>query len=227
MAKDLPYFKFYTGEWIGGDITILSMEAQGVFINIAAHYWNKGCSMSLANAKQRFSNNITDIEQLIFQEIIKISEDDMIVINFLDEQLNGFIEISEKRANAGRAGGKANAKQMLSKDKAKLSNKEERRGDDNKINIKEINKEKFNFKKSLIELGISENIVSDWLKVRAKKKAANTETAFKGIKREIEKSCISPNECIKIAVERNWQGFKAEWLENLKPDTKPQQNFNW
>jgi hypothetical protein len=84
---------------------------------------------------------------------------------------------------------------------------------------KEKNNNKFNFKKSLLDLGINEQIVSDWLKVRSKKNAANTKTAFDGILREINKTRLSANECIKIAVERNWQGFKSEWVSSGNNNT--------
>ena len=82
-----------------------------------------------------------------------------------------------------------------------------------------INKEKdvrFDFKKSLLEIGVSPQVAEDWLKVRKTKKAANTETAFKRIQEEIELSGLSADECITIAVERSWQGFKAEWLSNYQ-----------
>lgn len=82
------------------------------------------------------------------------------------------------------------------------------------VNVKEEKENIFNFKKSLLELGIDNQIVSDWLKVRSKKKAANTETAFNAIKSEIEKSGKTANECIKEAVIKNWCGFKAEWIKN-------------
>lgn len=73
---------------------------------------------------------------------------------------------------------------------------------------------KFNFKKSLIELGVSEQIASDWLKVRAKKKAANTKTAFNAIANQIKLTTHKPDDCIKMAVKRNWSGFEAEWYFN-------------
>jgi hypothetical protein len=82
-----------------------------------------------------------------------------------------------------------------------------------------INKEKdvrFDFKKSLLEIGVSPQVAEDWLKVRKTKKAANTETAFKRIQKEIELSGLSADECITIAVERSWQGFKAEWVANYQ-----------
>lgn len=88
------------------------------------------------------------------------------------------------------------------------NNKKKEKNDNNK------RKDIFNFKNSLIDLGIEEKIVSDWLKVRSKKKASNTETAFKKLKSEIEKSGATANECIKIAAENSWQGFKAEWIKN-------------
>lgn len=75
---------------------------------------------------------------------------------------------------------------------------------------------KFDFKKSLLEIGVDENVAADWMIVRKHKKASNTETALNGIKKQIELSGLSANECIKIAVERSWQGFKAEWLLNDK-----------
>lgn len=80
-------------------------------------------------------------------------------------------------------------------------------------NIKDV---RFDFKKSLLEIGVSPQVAEDWLKVRKAKKAANTETAFKRIQHEIQLSGLSADECITIAVERSWQGFKAEWVANYQ-----------
>ena len=52
----------------------------------------------------------------------------------------------------------------------------------------------------------------DWLKVRKLKKCVNTETAFNAIKKEIDKTGLTANECILKAVEKSWGGFEAEWL---------------
>lgn len=85
---------------------------------------------------------------------------------------------------------------------------------DNNDNKEKKEKEIFDFADSLIALGVEKNIVVDWLQVRKARKAANTETAFKGIEKEILLSGLTANECIKIAVENSWRGFKAEWLNN-------------
>ena len=95
---------------------------------------------------------------------------------------------------------------------------------DNKQEEKEDNKlssqKKFNFKQALLDLGIAENIANDFLLVRKNKKATNSETAFNRIKSEIEKSGLSANDCITIAVENSWQGFKSEWVNKTKTQGK-------
>lgn len=89
------------------------------------------------------------------------------------------------------------------------------------INISptEINNNKgkrFDFKNSLIEIGVSPEVAEDWMQVRKAAKATNTETAFNRIKHEIEKSGLSANECITIAVSRSWRGFQADWVANMR-----------
>lgn len=81
-------------------------------------------------------------------------------------------------------------------------------------NVKNEKKENigFNFKKSLIDLGVENSIVEDWMEVRKNKKATNTETSFARIKNQIEKSGFSANECITLAVQKDWKGFEASWL---------------
>jgi len=101
MAKELPYFKFYPGEWLKGDITLCSMEAQGLFINICNYYWMKDCNMSLTGVQQRFNTKLTELNELIKLDVISI-EEDILIINFLDEQMSEFDEIREKRSLAGK-----------------------------------------------------------------------------------------------------------------------------
>jgi len=81
-------------------------------------------------------------------------------------------------------------------------------------NINEKKEKAFNFRLSLIELGVNEKIVEDWIKVRKTKNATNTETAFNKIKSQILKSGKTANECITLAVEKDWKGFEAEWIKN-------------
>lgn len=88
----------------------------------------------------------------------------------------------------------------------------------NSSSNEEDNKRKtpFPFKKKLVDLGVSEEVAAAWIQVRKAKRAVNSEIAFNKVKREIEKSGRSANECITIAVERSWQGFSASWLEDRR-----------
>ena len=84
----------------------------------------------------------------------------------------------------------------------------------------EEKKERFNFRKSLVNYGFDEQLVLDWLKVRKSKKASNTETAFKKFISEVEKSHLEKNEVLEECVYRNWVGFKNSWIEKEKSSAK-------
>lgn len=83
----------------------------------------------------------------------------------------------------------------------------------NDIKKKDIPPRGFDFKSSLIQLGVEKQVAEDWLKVRAKHKASNTQTAFNKIATEINKSGRDANWCITKAVEKSWRGFEAEWVK--------------
>lgn len=80
----------------------------------------------------------------------------------------------------------------------------------------------FNFKKALLDLGISEQVAADWMTVRKAKKATNTETAFHNLRTQIEKICkrydTTPDEVARFAVGKDWKGINADWEEvkNIK-----------
>tara|TARA_R110002012_G_scaffold279134_1_gene467067 strand:+ start:2290 stop:2763 length:474 start_codon:yes stop_codon:yes gene_type:complete len=84
-------------------------------------------------------------------------------------------------------------------------------------------KPKFNFKSELLALGVNEDVLSDWLKVRSKKKASNTKTALKGLITEITKSGLMVNDAIEYAASKSWSGFKAQWYFNEQPNNQAQQ----
>lgn len=97
---------------------------------------------------------------------------------------------------------------------------------DNEILLKKEPKAKnFNFKRNLIDLGLKENLVDDWLKVRKTKKLTNTETAFNNLKIEFDKSGKEITEIINHCVTQSWGGFKAAWKwEDSNSGQTPQQN---
>ena len=86
------------------------------------------------------------------------------------------------------------------------------------------------FYQGLLDLGVKPETAKDWLAVRKAKRAVNTAVALAGIRREVEKMCssdktICADDCVRMAVEQNWQGFRADWmirvLEGYKPKQQP------
>ncbi|MCP4802640.1 MAG: hypothetical protein GY891_07230 [Bacteroidetes bacterium] len=77
---------------------------------------------------------------------------------------------------------------------------------------------KFDFKNELLLLGVDKQVLEDWLTVRKNRKASNTKTAFNGLIREVEKSCLTVGEAIEVSAQNSWTGFKAQWYANLKPN---------
>ncbi len=60
--------------------------------------------------------------------------------------------------------------------------------------------------------GVDESVWQDFLKVRKAKDAPLTLTALEGIKREAVKAGYTLDGAIRVCVERNWQGFRADWV---------------
>ena len=63
----------------------------------------------------------------------------------------------------------------------------------------------------LAEFGIVGQLAEDFIAHRKSKRAAITKTVLVGYQREAHKAGIPLAEAITISIERNWQGFKAEW----------------
>jgi uncharacterized protein YdaU (DUF1376 family) len=70
--------------------------------------------------------------------------------------------------------------------------------------------------------GVEDLVWKDFKKLRALKKAAITETAMNGIKREAAKANKTLNQALIICIERGWAGFKAEWVTKDEP-VKPKE----
>lgn len=60
--------------------------------------------------------------------------------------------------------------------------------------------------------GVSPQVIADFKALRKTKKAAITETAMAGIRREASKAGLSLEAALAMCCERGWQSFKAEWV---------------
>lgn len=70
----------------------------------------------------------------------------------------------------------------------------------------------FDFYKSFLDLGVEPTYLRDWILVRQKKKATNSETSFNSLSKEMSESSLSISEAVKVCAEMSWSGFKDSWI---------------
>jgi chemotaxis protein histidine kinase CheA len=93
----LQWFKFSPTDWTMGKIQRCPELTQARYLRLICLYWNKECILSLEDAEIEIDKEHLDI--LLSKKIIK-SENDFIVIDFLNEQLEEVAEKSQKRREA-------------------------------------------------------------------------------------------------------------------------------
>ncbi len=138
-------------------------------------------------------------------------------------------DISEKRAKAGRISAEKRKKSTsvginstsvgenpTKSNKGKERKEKERKEKDNKEknNTNTIAKREFNFKKSLLEYGFDALLVDEWMAIRRKKKAVNSEFSFNSFISQIEKTGAEKNEVMRVIAEKQWAGFNHAWMKN-------------
>ena len=62
--------------------------------------------------------------------------------------------------------------------------------------------------------------------IRKKKKAVNSKIAFEALKKEFDKTNMTPKECLTICCEKSWSGFKGEWVSSTVKANNPRQHTN-
>lgn len=72
---------------------------------------------------------------------------------------------------------------------------------------------------------VSDGVWLSFLQVRKAKKAAVTDLAILGIKRECVKAGISLEDALTICCERGWASFKAEWMRDQRKGSAGGESF--
>ena len=111
MSEKLPYFKFFTGEWANGSISIEKLSVQGLFINVCCFYWSKQGIVSIKQIEKKFKAK-KELLVLIDEGILK-SEDGFVTIDFLDNQMVERDSRIESARKAGKASAQKRAKRKL------------------------------------------------------------------------------------------------------------------
>ena len=238
--RNSPYLPLYVQDFLTDEkLADCSANANGVYIRLMCilhksepygkillkqkYKQNESMCLNFASMLLRqmpyMMSEIHDgLEELLENKIIEIDGDYLLQKRMVKDG-----ELSEKRAVAGKKGGKKSlgfcSSKSQSKTRSKNISKSEANSEneiENEIDIdidNDNNIEKFSFLKELLSIGVERKIAEEWIKVRKNKKLTQTETAFRKTKSEIDKSGRSANDCITLCVERSWGGFKAEWVE--------------
>jgi len=160
MATGLPYFKFTPSEWLTGDIVFESFEAQGLFINICALYWQRDGNLTLEGIEMRYKQP-TALPSLIGR-FISVNESGKISIDFLDIQFEERGFVSKINSDNGKKGGRRKALEEIKSEikrplSDRLANQSQEEEEKNKNNNKNKNK-----KEGLILPYQSEDFKNAW-----------------------------------------------------------------
>lgn len=154
MAKNFPYFKFTSSEWLTGDIVFEDLETQGLFINICAIYWQRDGELLIDDIEKRFENllgkaKLSECLAKLSDRFLSVKDKKIgkISIKFLDEQFNLLSELSHQNSLNGSKGGKAKAlkdKELLAtaSDRLAKSSKEDKIREEEEKRRKELEKRK-------------------------------------------------------------------------------------
>ncbi len=93
----LSWFKFKITDWVMGKIMKCPEVTQARFIRLCCLYWNKECVLSIEDAEIEIDLEHLDI---LFNKKIVVRNNGFISIKFLDGQMIGVADISEKRTKS-------------------------------------------------------------------------------------------------------------------------------
>lgn len=246
--RDQPYIPLYVQDFLTDEkLVYCSASATGVYIRLMC-IMHKSEEYGTILLKQKFKQaskqeinfaaqlavqmpyDLLEIEnaiiELVHEEVLHIEGDYLIQSRMVRD-----CKLSEKRAVAGRAGGKKTQNKPIKnkeKDRKVASNFAQAKSEANteyeneyenkdKGGVGEKEKEKskrFSFKNEMVAYGFDKELVDDWLVIRKAKKAVNSERAFKNFITEVEKTTHDINEILKLVIFKQWRGFEAVWLEN-------------
>lgn len=84
--------------------------------------------------------------------------------------------------------------------------------------VQSVKSSKFDYKKRLLQNGVSEEDAELFMQARKRKRSVNNERAFNMLEAEVLKSGFTMPQAIALCVNREspWAGFKAEWVQTTR-----------
>jgi hypothetical protein len=82
----------------------------------------------------------------------------------------------------------------------------------------------FNYADELKKHISNEILINDFIQLRKTKKASLSQTAFNSLRDECVSNSFSIEDALKISIEKNWTGFKVQWVKNIENENSKQKN---
>lgn len=220
MAKNYPYFKFTSSEWLTGDIVFEPLSVQGLFINICAIYWQRDGELSLDDINKRYNNP---------KEIAKLTDrffsvtDGFIVIKFLDEQLVQVGRKSHVNSENGKKGGRPKKVEINNK-KPKKSERLAKKSERQAIEIREEeDKSKIRKDKEAVVLDDWGELFQTWINYRKEKgkklTPSSIELGLDELKKISNQNIELAKDIVKKSITKGWVGLFV--MDNHQNGIKP------
>jgi len=131
IVSKLPFFKFDAASWLTGNITLLTLEEQAIFINLCALIWRDGGEYEMDPLLHRRLNITKDVLStaigVLCNANLLLCKDGVLSVKFLTEQLQSHADFTAKKAEAGRKGGNKRWQSIAKKKGDRREKKEESR----------------------------------------------------------------------------------------------------
>lgn len=202
----------------------------------------------LARRVRAFSEEEITALKFVLSEFFERTGD-VYTHDFCDEEIERYHNLKTAKARAGKASAEARRKKAKERKRQRSKQSEQKLTPDeqvlNKTSACVANHEpgtmnqkpniKRDFKKSLMSMGVSEKLADTWLEIRKSKKATNSDIAWDGFIKQVQKSGKPLDYIVQKCCEQSWSGFKATWLKDEKAEDATQSqdfiglhtNGNW
>ena len=172
------------------------------------------------------------IDFMINVELMRVDEN-----GYYSKRMMEHKQIRKKLSDAGKKGAKSRwgnrvangeANEELkgghSTPNAKEKKVKERKVKESKVKSNSNTERVFDFKKSLLDYGFEKELVDEWMIIRNKKKAVNSEFAYNSFILQVERAGAEKNELLRIIAEKQWAGFNHEWMKNINNNLNSKTN---
>ena len=220
------WMPLYIGDYLA-DTARLTTEQHGAYLLLIMDYWRSGKlpdnDQILAQITKLSPDAWSNAKAMLKQFFI--IEDGFLIHKRIEQELIDAKDNKDKKHKRAIAG--ANARWNKDKNNANSNTNAMLKQCPSPLPLPLSINNYINAPKVAKPDGISDITWNDYLTIRKAQKKPITETALKGLEREALKAKISLEDALKICCERNWIGFKADWITNLSNPIEKKKQTNW